>query len=38
MICCEMAVKRVGLLGVSVRSMNVLTVMLETVTLIAKDS
>ena len=38
MICCGMPVKRMGLLGVSVRSMKVLTVKMETVTLIAKDS
>ena len=37
MICCGVAVKRMGLLGVSVASMKVLTVKLETVTLISKD-
>jgi len=34
MICCGMAVKRVGMLGVSVRSVKTLTVKMETVTLI----
>ena len=29
MICCGMAVKRMGLLGVSVRKMNALTVKME---------
>jgi hypothetical protein len=38
MICCGMEVKRMGLLGVSVRSMKILTVTLEIVTLIGKGS
>ena len=33
MICCGMAVKRVGMLGVNVRKMQALTVAMETVTL-----
>jgi hypothetical protein len=33
MICCGMAVKRVGMLGVSVRKMKSLPVKVETVTL-----
>jgi len=36
MICCEMAVKRIGMLGVSARKMKALTVKMETVTLTAK--
>jgi hypothetical protein len=36
MICCEMAVKGMGLLGVSARSMMALTVEMETVTLFGK--
>jgi hypothetical protein len=35
MICCGMLVKR-GMLGVSVRKMKVLTVIMETVTLISR--
>ena len=34
MICCGMAVKMMGMLGVSVRMMKALTVKMETVTLI----
>ena len=34
MICCEMAVKRIGMLGVSARKMKALTV--ETVTMTGK--
>jgi hypothetical protein len=34
---CGMAVKRMGMLGVSVRKMTALTVKMETVTLIGKD-
>ena len=34
MICCGMAVKRVGMLGVSVRKVKALTVKMETVTVI----
>ena len=37
MICCGMAVKRLGMLGVSVRQIKALTVKVETVTLIGKD-
>jgi len=33
MMCCGMAVKRMGMLGVSVRTMKAPTVMMETVTL-----
>jgi hypothetical protein len=33
---CGMAVKRIGMLGVSVRKMKALTVTIETVTLIGK--
>jgi hypothetical protein len=33
MICCGMAVKRMGMIGVSVREMLALTVEMETVTL-----
>jgi hypothetical protein len=33
MICCGMALKRMGVLGVSVRKMKALTVKMETVTL-----
>jgi hypothetical protein len=36
MICCGMTVKRMGMLGVSVRKMKALTVKLETLTLIGK--
>ena len=36
MICCGMAVKRMGMLGVSVRRMKALTVKMETVILIDK--
>jgi hypothetical protein len=35
-ICCGMAAKRLGLLGVSWRKMKALTVTIETVTLIGK--
>jgi hypothetical protein len=35
-ICCGMAVKRLGMLGVSVRKMKALTVMMERVTLSGK--
>ena len=35
-ICYGMAVKRVGMLGVSVRKMKALTVKMETVTMIGK--
>jgi hypothetical protein len=37
MICCGMAVKRMGMLGVSVRKMKALTARMETVTLIGND-
>jgi hypothetical protein len=37
LICYGMAVKRMGLVVVSVASMKVLTVKMETVTLISKD-
>jgi hypothetical protein len=37
MICCGMAVKGMGVLGLSVRKMKALTVEKETVTLIGKD-
>jgi hypothetical protein len=36
MICCGLAVKRMRILGVSVRKMKALTVKMETVTLIGK--
>jgi len=36
MICCGMAVKRMGILGVCVREVKVLTVKLEMVTLLGK--
>jgi hypothetical protein len=36
MICCRITVKRMGILGVSVRKMVVLIVKMETVTMIAK--
>jgi hypothetical protein len=36
MICCGMAVKRLGMLGMSVREVKTLTVQMETVTLIGK--
>jgi len=36
MICCGMAVKRVGMLGVRVRQIKALTLKVETVTLIGK--
>jgi len=35
-ICCGMSVKRMGMLGVSVRKMKVLTVKIETETLIGQ--
>jgi hypothetical protein len=35
-VCCGMALKRMGMLGVSARKMKVLTVKMETVTLIGK--
>ena len=35
-ICCEMTVKRMGMLGVSMRNMKVLTVKMKTVTLLGK--
>jgi len=38
MICCGMAVKRMGMLDVSVRKMMALTVKMESVTLIGKDN
>jgi len=37
LICCRMSVKRMGMLGVSVRKINVPTVKMETVTLIGED-
>jgi len=37
-VCCGMAVKRVGMLGISVREMKALTVKMETVTLIGKGT
>jgi hypothetical protein len=36
MICCGMAVKRVGMFGVSVRKVKALIVKMETVTLVIK--
>jgi len=36
MICCRMAVKRMGMFGVSVRKMKALCVKMETMTLIGK--
>jgi hypothetical protein len=36
MICCGMAVKRMGMLGVTVRKMKALTVKMEAVILICK--
>jgi hypothetical protein len=36
MICCGMKVKRMGMLGVSVRRMKAMTVKMETVTLLGK--
>jgi len=36
MICCGMAVKSMGMLGVSVRKVKVLTVKVQTVTLIGE--
>jgi len=36
MVCCGMAVKRVGMLGVGVRKMTALTVNMEAVILIGK--
>jgi hypothetical protein len=36
MICCGMAVKRMGMLGVGVRKMKVLTVKRDTMTLIGR--
>jgi hypothetical protein len=38
MVCCGMTVKRMGMLGVSVRRRKALTVKIETVTLIGKGS
>jgi hypothetical protein len=38
MICCRMAVKRKGMLGVGVRTMKALTLKVETVILIGKGS
>jgi uncharacterized ferredoxin-like protein len=38
MICCGMAVKRMGMLGISVRTMKTLTVKVEKVTLIGTGS
>jgi hypothetical protein len=37
MMCCGNAVKRIGMLRVSVRNMKALTVKMERVTLIGKD-
>jgi hypothetical protein len=37
MICCGMAVKRMGMLGVGVRKMKALTVKVETMTPIGKE-
>jgi len=37
MVCCRMALKRMGMVVVSVRKMKALTVKIETVTLIGKD-
>ena len=36
MICCRVSLKRMGMLGVSVRKMKALTVKMETVTLIGQ--
>ena len=36
MMCCGMTVKRMGMLGVSVKKMKALTVKMETVTVIGK--
>jgi hypothetical protein len=36
MICCGMTVKRMGMLGMSVRKMKALTVKMDTITLIGK--
>jgi len=36
MICCGVAVKRLGMVGVSVRNMKALSVQMETVALIGK--
>ena len=36
MICCEMAVKRIGMLRVSARKMKALTVQMETVQLVGE--
>jgi hypothetical protein len=36
MICCEMRVKRMGMLGVSVRKIQALTVKMETMALIGR--
>ena len=36
MICCRMSLKRMGMLGVSVRKMKALTVKMETMTLIGQ--
>jgi len=38
MICCGMAMQRLGMLGVSVREMKALTLKMETLTLIGKGS
>ena len=38
MICCGMAVRKMGLLGVSVRQMKAPTVTMKTVTLIGEES
>ena len=38
MICCRMAVRRMGMSGVSVREMKTLTVKMETVTLTGKGT
>ena len=37
-ICCEMAVKTMGILGVSVRNMKALTVKMETVTVVGRGT
>jgi hypothetical protein len=37
MICCRMALKRMGMIAVSVRKTKTLTVKIETVTVIGKD-
>jgi len=38
MVCCGMAMRRMGMLGVSVRNMKTPAVKIETVTLIGKES